>query len=514
MPAEKVAMRKVKEVLRLREDCGLSQRQIALSCQLSRTTVAGYLQRAAVAGLTWPEVAELDERTLAQRLFPNGPREPPLRGRPVPDWPVVHDELKRKGVTLFLLWQEYKAGAPDGYGYSWFCQGYRAWARKLDVVLRQDHRAGEKLFVDYAGQTVPVHDPQSGTIRAAQIFVAVLGASSYTYAEATWTQSIADWSSSHSRAFAFFGGVPELVVPDNLKSGVQHAHRYEPVLNRTYQDLARHYGVAIIPARAGKPRDKAKVESGVLVVERWILARLRHQTFLSLADLNTAIRPLLEGLNQRPFKKLPGSRQQLFMTIDCPALKPLPATPYEYAEWKQARVNIDYHVAVDGHYYSVPYQLVKAQVEVRLTPRIVECFYKGQRVSSHRRSGLKGRHTTVPEHMPKAHQRYLDWTPERLVRWAEKTGPATAQVVGTILASRPHPQQGFRSCLGIMRLGKTYSPARLEAACQRALALDACAYRSIESILKHGLDQQPLPPERGSPPLPNHPNIRGPEYYH
>lgn len=512
MPAEKVARRKVKEVVRLREECGLSQRQIAQSCQLSRTTVAEYLRRVTVAGLTWPLIAELDERVLAQRLFPARPGKPPS-SRLVPDWATVHQELKRKGVTLFLLWEEYKAVHPEGYQYSWFCHTYRAWAQKLDVVLRQAHRAGEKLCVDYAGQTVPVQDQATGTVRAAQIFVAVLGASSYTYAEATWSQTIADWTSSHSRAFAFFGGVPELVVPDNLKSGVVQAHRYEPVLNRTYQDLATHYGVAIVPARAGKPRDKAKVESGVLVVERWILARLRHQTFLSLADLNTAIRPLLEHLNQRPFKKLPGSRHHLFVTIDLPALKPLPATPYEYAEWKQARVNIDYHVAVDGHYYSVPYQLVKQQVDVRLTLRIVEGFSKGQRVSSHRRSGAKGRHTTVPEHMPKAPQHYLDWTPERLVRWAEKTGPATAQVVGTILASRSHPQQGFRSCLGIMRLGKTYSPARLEAACQRALALDACASRSIESILKHGLDQQPLPPERISPPLPKHPNIRGPEYY-
>ena len=367
--------------------------------------------------------------------------------------------------------------------------------------------------MDYAGQTIPVRDPQDGTLRAAQIFVAVLGASSYTYVEATWSQGLSDWIGSHVRAFTFFGGVPEIIVPDNLKSGVTKPHRYEPELNRTYQELAAHYGMAIVPARAGKPRDKAKVESGVLVVERWILARLRHQVFYSLHDLNAVIAPLRERLNARPFKKLPGSRQQLFETVERAALKPLPVAPYEYAEWKKARVNIDYHIEVDGHYYSVPYQLVKQQVEVRLTSRIVECFVKGQRVSSHRRSGLKGRHTTIPEHMPKAHQHYRDWTPERLVRWAEQTGPATAKVVAHILASRPHPQQGFRSCLGIMRLGKTYSPARLEAACQRALALDAYAYRSIESILKHGLDQHPLPPERHSPPLPKHPNIRGPEYY-
>jgi len=316
------------------------------------------------------------------------------------------------------------------------------------------------------------------------------------------------------RAFTFFGGVPELIVPDNVKSGVTRAHRYEPDLNPTYQEMAAHYGAAVVPARVRKPRDKAKVESAVLLVERWILARLRQQTFFSLAALNTAIHPLLEVLNQRPFKKLPGSRLGLFETLERPALKPLPATPYEYAEWKKARVNIDYHIEVDGHYYSVPYQLVRQQVEVRLTANCVECFYKGQRVSSHRRSTHKGRHTTLPEHMPKAHQHYLDWTPERLVRWAEKAGPATAQLVATILASRPHPQQGFRSCLGIMRLGKTYGQQRLEAACQRALALDACTYKSLESILKHGFDRHPLTPDRVSPPVIHHPNIRGPEYYH
>ncbi len=512
MPAERVAMRKVKEVLRLRWACGRSYRQIARSCGLGRATVAEYVHRSAAAGLSWGEVAELDEGVLERRLFASGELKP-ATAQVVPDWAGVHQELKGKSVTLFLVWEEYKAAHPEGYQYSWFCQHYRRWVSKLDVVMRQEHRAGEKLFVDYAGQSVPVQNPLSGECRPAQIFVAVLGASSYTYAEATWSQGLADWIGSHVRALAFFGGVPELVVPDNLKSGVTKAHRYEPELNRTYQEMAAHYGVAVVPARAGKPRDKAKVESAVLVVERWIVARLRHQLFLSLVELNTAIQALLEGLNRRPFKKLPGSRQQLFETLERPALHPLPATRYEYAEWKKARVNIDYHIDVDRHYYSVPYQLVHQQVDVRLTAHCVECFAKGQRVSSHRRSTHKGRHTTLPEHMPKAHQRYLDWTPERLVRWAQKTGPAIAQVVATILASRPHPQQGFRSCLGIMRLGKAYSEERLEAACQRALALDACAYRSIESILKHELDRQPLSAPRVSPPLPQHSNIRGPKYY-
>ena len=505
-------MRKIKEVLRLKWECGLSNRQMAKSCALARPTVAEYLRRAQAAGLSWPLPVGLDDSALERLLFPP-PASVSAEPRPVPDWAVVHQELRRKGVTLFLLWQEYKAAHPQGCQYSWFCQQYGAWAGKVDLVMRQEHRAGEKLFVDYAGQTVPVQDPVSGQLRPAHIFVAVLGASSYTYAEATWTQGLPDWIGSHVRALTFFGGVPEIIVPDNLKSGVTQAHRYEPDLNPTYQEMAVHYGVAVVPARVRKPRDKAKVEVGVQVVERWILACLRHRTFFSLADLNPAIRALLVDLNCRPFKKLPGSRQHLFESLERPALKPLPSVPYEYAEWKKARVNIDYHVEVEGHYYSVPYQLVRQQVDVRLTANCVECFYKGQRVSSHRRSSLKGRHTTLTEHMPKAHQHYLEWTPERLVRWAQTTGPATAQVVATILTSRPHPQQGFRSCLGIMRLGKTYGQDRLEAACQRALALEACAYRSIESILKHGLDRHPLSAQRVSPPVINHPNIRGPEYY-
>jgi transposase len=328
--------------------------------------------------------------------------------------------------------------------------------------MRQSHRAGEKLFVDYAGQGIPVVHPHSGEVHEVAIFVAVLGASNYTYAEATWTQSLPDWIGSHVRTFAALGGVPEVVVPDNLKAAVTRAHRYEPEINRTYAALAQHYGFAIIPARAAKPRDKAKVEVGVQVVERWLLARLRHHTFFSLAEVNAALHPLVPALNAHPFKKLPGSRQHLFETIDRPALRPLPGQPYEYAEWKQARVNIDYHVEVEGHYYSVPYALVKQQLDVRLSAQVVELFHKGKRVASHRRSPMKGRHSTVAAHMPTAHQRHAEWTPQRLIHWAAHSGPATAQVVETILASRPHPQQGFRSCLGIMRLGKSGSVLKVE----------------------------------------------------
>jgi len=505
-------MRQVHEVLRLKWAVGLSERQIARSLGLSRPTVAAYVQRAHVAGLSWPLPDGLDAATLEQRLFASSSTPVPAT-RLVPDWATVHHELKRKGVTLFLLWQEYKAATPEGFQSSWFCQAYRAWTSKLNLVMRQSHRAGEKLFVDYAGQGIPIVNAQTGEIQAAALFIAVLGASNYTYVEATWTQSLPDWIGSHVRAFAALGGVPEIVVPDNLKAAVTRAHRYEPELNRTYADLAHHYGVAVIPARAAKPRDKAKVEVGVQVVERWIVARLRHHTFFALAEVNAAIGALLPTLNARPFKKLPGSRQSLFETLDRPALKALPGQPYEYAEWNRARVNIDYHVEVDGHYSSVPYALVKAQLEGRVSAQVVELFHKGTRVASHLRSRLKGRHSTVAAHMPTAHQHYAEWTPQRLIRWAADSGAATARVVEVILASRPHPQQGFRSCLGIMRLGKSSGTERLEAACRRALTIGACSYKSIESILKNGLDRTPLPVSLPAAVAPRHANIRGPEYY-
>jgi len=506
-------MRKVKEILRLKFEVGCGQRQIARSCAIGKTTVAECLARFEDSGLSWAQAAELDEAALEHKLYPPSVAVS-AQERAVPDWPHIHQELRRKGVTLTLLWYEYKGVHPDGYQYSWFCDQYRAWSAKLDVVMRQEHRAGEKLFVDYAGQTIEVVDRRTGEIRAAQIFVAVLGASSYTYAEATWSQQLPDWISSHVRAFAFFGGVPELAVPDNLRSGVSKAHRYEPDLNPTYQDLASHYGVAVLPARVRKPRDKAKAEAGVLLVERWILAALRNRTFFSLEEVNREIARLLKRLNTRPFKKLPGSRRELFEQLDRPALRPLPAQPYAFAEWKKVRVNIDYHVEVEGHYYSVPYQLVRKSLEARYSERTVECFHKGQRVASHVRSQLKGRHTTVAEHMPTSHRQYAEWTPQRLVRWAEKTGPATASLVQNILERRAHPQQGFRSCLGIMRLGKSFGEERLEAACRRALTLGACSYKSIESILRQGLDNRALPEQQELELAIAHENIRGSDYYH
>lgn len=506
-------MRKIRETLRLHFDCGLGQRPIARCLDISRTTVGDYLRRAEAAGLGWPLPATLTDQQLYHQLFP--PMIPvSATGRTVPDCASLHTELKRKGVTLMLLWEEYLSEHPQGYRYSQFCELYRQWARKLKFSMRQIHKAGEKLFVDYAGQTLPIVNPHTGEISESQIFVAVLGASSYTFAEATLSQNLADWLGSHTRAFAFYGGVPELVIPDNLKSAVSKPCRYEPDLNPSYQDLAEHYGTAVIPARVRKPKDKAKAEVGVQVVERWILARLRNQTFFSLAEANAAIRRLLSDLNGRPFKKLPGCRKEAFETLDRPALKPLPAEAYTFSQWKKVRVGIDYHVEIDGHYYSVPYQLRSQQLDARITAGSIECFVQRKRVASHPRSFQKGRHSTVAAHMPKGHQDYADWTPERLIRWAAKTGPGTAALTEAILASRQHAQQAFRSAMGLMRLAKVYTPQRLEAACDLALDGGATNYKSVKSILSTGLDQQP---RQQTLPISDpiaHDNIRGGHYYH
>ena len=514
MSRKRISMRKIKEVLRLRFEGGLSFDAIGQSCNIGHTTVGEYLRRAKDAGLRWPLPEDMDDSALENLLYPRSLCRD--TDRPVPDWQYVHKELKKKNVTLFLVWQEYKETYPDGYEYSWFCRRYKEWSGTIDVTMRFNHRAGEKLFVDYAGHTIPIINKSTGQITEAQVFVATLGASNYTYAEATWTQSLPDWIGSHTRALRFLKGVPEIIVPDNLKSGVNKSCRYEPDLNPTYQDMASHYGCAIIPARIRSPKDKAKVETGVKTVEQWILARVRNIQFFSLTDCNKTIRKLLDDLNSRPFQKMSGTRRSMFEDLDRPALKPLPCEPYTYAEWKKAKPHIDYHIEAKGFYYSVPYQLVKKKMDVRITHNIIEIFYKGKRMASHTRSyDPSKRYSTVPEHMPTSHQKYLDWTPQRVIRWASKTGTATAQTMKIVMKSRVHPQHGFRSCMGIMSLGKEYSQDRLEAACSRALAIGSPSYKSIQAILKKGLDR--LPPQKEVPQQTSfitHSNIRGPEYYH
>ncbi len=512
MPRPHIAMRKIRDVLRLSFQEGLSRRQVAHAVQLPTTTVVHYVKRAAAAGLTWPLPEELDDAGLEARLFVSA--APPAT-RPVPDWQKIRLELCNKGVTLMLLWHEYRETHPDGYGYSQFCEHYRRWARHLDAVMRQHHVAGEKMFVDFPGMTIPIFDPRSGEKALdAELFVAVLGCSSYLYAEAFPSQKLIWWVTAHVHALNFYGGAPAICVCDNLRAGVTRPHRYEPDVNATFAEMAAHYSMAVMPTRSYKPRDKAKAESGVLIAERWIIARLRKERFTSLAEANVRIRELLAWINDRPFKKIDGSRRSLFQSLDAPALRPLPSTPYEFADFRKAKVNVDYHIEYrpDRHYYSVPHRLIGERVTVRITARVVEIFFANRRVASHVREARPG-FTTDPAHMPEAHRRHAEWTPSRIIAWADKTGTATAELVGEIMARRPHPEQGFRSALGIMRLANHYGGDRLEAACRRALSVRSFSYRSVESILKSGLDQKPLSNQAPQPSNGGHANVRGPRYY-
>ncbi len=513
MPAERAPMRKVREVLRLRHALGVSERQIAVTVGVSRSTVGEYLRRAAVIGITWPVLEGLDDGELERRLF-TPPIFEPTPARPLPDWGYIHRELKRRGVTLLLLWQEYRAAHADGYGYSRFCDLYRVWRGSISPTMRHAHGPAEKLFVDFAGDTMPIFDAATGMERQAHIFVAVLGASNYTYAEARWSEGLADWIGAHVNALAAIGGVPKAIVCDNLKAGVTATSRYEPGINRTYQELAEHYDTAILPARPRKPRDKAKVEVAVQIVQRFVLARLRNRRFFSLVELNAAIRECVADLNAKIMRKLGVSRNELFAEIDRPALKALPLAPYEYAEWKKCRVAPDYHVEIADHYYSVPSRLIREELEARITDSTVEILHKGARIASHARSYARHRHTTIAEHMPSAHRRYAEWTPARMMREAEKIGPATIALIQAIMQIKPHPEQGFRACLGILRLARSYGSARIEAACRRGNDIGATSYGSIKSILQHGLDRadaNDAPPP--AQPI-HHRNIRGHGYYH
>ena len=514
MPAERLSMRKIRDVLRMKLEAGMSERAIARSLSLSNGAVNGYLQRARMAELGWPLPEAMDDATLEQLLFPPAP-SPAGPARPVPDWTHVEKELRRRGVMLALLWEEYRAAHPDGYGYSWFCERYAAFKKRMRPTMRQTHVAGEKVFVDFAGDTIDIVDPLTGEVRPMKLFVAAMGASNHVFAQARASETIADWIGAHVDLFAFLGGVPRFIVCDNLKAAVTNPDRYEPGLNRSYLELADHYGAAILPARPYKPRDKAKVEQSVLLAERWILARLRNARFFSLADLNAAIARLVDDINARTMKGFNASRAELFAALDRPALKALPDAPYAFAVWKRCRVAPDYHVEVDGHWYSAPFRLIRELVDARVADKTVEIFFKGQRVASHMRAPNRRGHTTLPEHMPSAHRRHASWTPARLVAYGEKIGPSVAALFEAVMTDRPHPEQGFRTCLGILALARTYDNARVDAACRRGVSIRARSVASIRSILKNGLDRAFLDEsdERDREPV-RHGNIRGGDYYH
>ena len=519
MPTERIAMRRVREILRLRLDAGLSSQEAAGRMGVARSTLREMQHRFDRSGLPWPLPLDMTDTDLEARLYGEMGSKRGHRRRPEPDWAELNRELKRKHVTLQILWDEYIEANPDGYRYSRFCELYRSWEARLPVTMRQTHLGGDKLFVDYAGDTVPVIiDRRTGETRAAHLFVAVMGGSSLSFAHASWTEKLPDWIDAHVRAFAYFGGAARLIVPDNPKVAVIKACFYDPQVNRTYGEMAAHYDTALLPARPRRPRDKAKVEAAVRIVERWLLGTLRHRRFYSLAEVNAAIAELLTRLNdQRVLRYVGRTRRQLFEEIDAPKLRPLPVEPYALAEWRLRKVGLDYHVDFDGHFYSVPYRHARASVEVRATLRTIEVFLKGERVAAHMRGSGDGKHTTLAEHMPSSHRRYADWTIDRILREARAIGPSVDLLCQMILEHRPHPEQGFRACLGIVRLVKPFGPVRLEAACLRALQVGARTYGSVRSILDNRLDGQPVHRPRDAQDASltlTHPNIRGSRYYH
>jgi transposase len=513
MPANReLTMRQIRQTLRLASD-GISAREIGRMLGVARSTIQDNLKRAKTADLVWPLPANLTDAVLEERLFAHAGAKRGLRRRAEPAWGELVCDLKQPGVNLVVLWEEYRDLHPDGYGYSRFCDLFREFEARLSPVMRQEHRAGDKVFVDYSGKKLGITDRLTGVVREAEIFVAVLGASSFTYAEVTWSQTLPDWIGAHIRMFRFFGGVPRLVVPDNLKSGVNKASFYDPEINLSYGRMASHYGVGILPARPRKPRDKAKVEAGVRFAQTYILGRLRRQTFFSLAEANQAITGMVERINDYVMRRLGVSRRHLFETIERPVLAPLPETDHEFAEWSFARVSLDYHVEIAGFFYSVPHQLIREQVDTRATERIIEIFHRGKRIAVHQRRYGGRRHGTDPNHMPSSHRRYAEWTPERFRRWGASVGPSTEGLVIAILASRPHPEQGFRTCLGVLGLFKDLDQPRAEAVAERAVAIGAFTYKSIASIIANKLDRASAAAAEPQA-VTIHGNLRGSEYFH
>lgn len=505
-------MHVLREILRQKLGLGRSHRQVAAALGVSAGKVASVYTHARAFGIDAAALAALTDAELEARLYP---KAAPTCIRPEPDCAALHLELRRRGVTLALLHLEYLAAEPNGLRYTQFCERYREWLKRQSPVMRQVHLAGDKLFVDYAGMKAELTDPATGEITEVEVFVAVLGASNYTYAEATRTQQVSDFTASVSRALSFIGGVPRAIIPDQLKSAVAKACRYDPAVQRTTAELGRHFGTTILPARPKSPRDKAKVEVGVQVAERWLLARIRNETFAELGALNRRLAELTEVLNSRTMRTYGASRRELFERIDRPALAPLPTERFEVANWKRISLNIDYHAEFDHHLYSAPHTLLREELWVRATASSLEIFHAGERVTSHLRSYVRGGRTTKPEHMPSTHRAHAEWTPTRILGWAEKVGPSTRAFCEAILRERRHPEWGYRSCLGLFRLTKKYGEARVEAASRRALFAGARSYRHVLTILQHNLDRQPLPePEKPASPGAPHENVRGRGYYH
>lgn len=502
-------MIKFREILRL-HDLGLNTSEISRSCVVARSTVRDYVQRATRQSLHYDQLEQLSDSEIHQLL---GKGRKPSKEQSSIDYEEIHRELQHKGVTLALLWMEKKEQGELTYSYSGFCRRYRQWKKHQNLSMRQVYKGGDKLFVDFCGVTVPIVHPKSGKVVKAQIFVATLGASNYSYAEAVESQTLKNWIGCHQRALNFFGGVPCAIIPDNLKAGVKSACRYEPDINRVYQEFATHYGVAVIPARPKAPRDKAKVENAVQQVERQVLAPVRHETFTSFTKLNEVIQQKLSGLNHRTMKDYGLSRREMFEKVDEPELKPLPSQPFEFAEWRQARVNLDYHIEVERHYYSVPYEYVRKRVMVKISESLVQIFHDNQQIACHERSRIRFQHSTQEGHMPPEHWAYKMQSKAKFLAWAQQIGPATHQQVEAIFNKKSYDEQAFRSIRGVQDLNTCHGSERLEAACRRANALGIVGQHSLRSMLKHQLEFDPLPDERTNVVPIHHANLRGQTYY-
>jgi transposase len=509
MPQERLTVNKIKEILRLKYEAQLSNRAIAGACKVSNSTVGEYLKRAETAGVSWP-LGEIGEEELYQKLFPEK-AVVSERKYPVPDWKEVQKEKKQKGVTLQLLWQEYKEKYPEGYQYSRFCEYFQRWKdSQVEPRRHIEHTGGEQMQVDYAGLKIPVTDPETGEISQASVFVAILPASNYIYAEAQSSENQCNWNNGHVRALEYFGGVPKIVVPDNLKTGITKPNYYEPGVNLAYQELAEYYQFAVLPARIKKPRDKGSGENGVQNVERWVIAPLRNRKFFSVHEVNQAFIEKLDRLNNKVMQAVGRTRRQEFEEIDQLNLRPLPEKPYEYTERKTATVNIDYHIEFNEHLYSVPHALIHQKVDIHATEKMVEIRHHGKSVAIHPRNFRQGRFSTLREHMPANHQFMEDINPDRLIEWGSKIGPQTATLVKATLRSRPFPEQAYRSCLGILSLAKKYDYALLEQACQSVFEAKEFSYKAVAEELIY-LQKQVAAPVIET--LPTHENIRGADYY-
>lgn len=517
MAKDRLPMRKIRDILRSHFDGRLSPRQTALALKVSRGAVLRCLGRFRTSSLAYPLPDGLSDTELEARLYPRSApvghsRKPHLTKEECAD---IHREMSRDGVTLQLLWEEYRAQSPQGLGYSWFCEQYARYKKGLGISFRNTYKGGEMSFLDYSGKKREIVDRATGEVREVELFVWCWGASNFTYWEFSESQQTLDFLGSQARGLIYFGCVPRLTVPDNLKTGVTAACRFEPELNLSYERFAEHYGTTVLPARVRKPKDKAKVEGGVRLAQRWLLGRLRNRVFFSLAELNAAAHELLAAFNAKVMKGYGQSRRQVFEELDKPSALPLPTASYEMGIWKRpVRLGVDYHLEIEGHFYSAPYTLRGRILAVKISERLVEVFLGVDRVASHRRLVGKRRHSTQTEHMPQSHQQYVEWNSERIVAWAEKVGPSAHALAQAMLLNRRHPQQAYRSILGITRLEKNYGKERLDSACALALRYNLLTYKAVADILKNGREKGPTgekaPSRRTAPP---HGNIRGAAYY-